>query len=248
MPSAPLGLHVAAPLLKVMVRLRLRLPVAEADHHCPLCDGVADRYGDHARGCACGGDRTKRHNRLRSLLAARAQAAGLSPVVEKPGLLPPRPEAAGGAEDGGRRAGGRRPGDVWVPNWGLHGPAAFDLAVTAAMRPGALPGVAAGTERPATEYEAHKRSHLQTQEACAAQGLQLITLVAEATGAWGPTALKTWQALAHALSARTGEPASLEADRLFQALAVTLQRENARAVLRRVPAGPENAWEGLARP
>ena len=64
-PSAPLGLHVAAPLFKVMVRLRLRLPVAEADHHCPLCDGVADRYGDHARNCACcGGDRTKRHNRL----------------------------------------------------------------------------------------------------------------------------------------------------------------------------------------
>ena len=40
------------------------------------------------------------------MLAARAQAAGLA-----------------------------QPADVWVPSRGLHGPAAFDLAVTAAMRP-----------------------------------------------------------------------------------------------------------------
>ena len=40
----------------------------------------------------CGGDRTKRDHRLRSLLAARAQAAGQSPEIEKSGLLPPRPE------------------------------------------------------------------------------------------------------------------------------------------------------------
>jgi len=44
-------------------------------------------------------------------------AAGLSP--EKPDLLPPRPILAGVGEDGvARRAGGRRPADVWVPAGG----------------------------------------------------------------------------------------------------------------------------------
>ena len=41
------------------------------------------------------GDRTKRHNRLRTVLAAKATAAGLSPEVEKMGLLPERPEELG---------------------------------------------------------------------------------------------------------------------------------------------------------
>ena len=46
--------------------------------------------------CApAGGDRVKRHNQLRNILAGRARAAGLQPEVEKPNLLPPRPELQG---------------------------------------------------------------------------------------------------------------------------------------------------------
>ena len=145
-------------MFKVLVQLRLRLPVADSDNPCPLCDGTADRFGDHSRCCPCGGDRAKRHNRLRSLLAARAQAAGLSPEVEKPGLLPPRPDQSGAPEDGSRAGGGRRPADVWVGSWGVHGPAAFDLAVTSGMRPGGLPAVADDGGKPGVDYEAHKRS------------------------------------------------------------------------------------------
>eukprot|EP00435_Cladocopium_sp_Y103_P026410 s3772_g6.t1 len=44
-----------------------------------MCDGVADRFGDHSRTCPCGGDRTKRHNCLRAVVAARASAAELTP-------------------------------------------------------------------------------------------------------------------------------------------------------------------------
>jgi len=57
-PSEALGLHVEAGLFRVMVQMRLRLPVATSESACPLCDGVADLYGDHARACPCGGDRT----------------------------------------------------------------------------------------------------------------------------------------------------------------------------------------------
>ena len=91
--SKPL-LQALASLFRIMVCLRLRLPVASEDVACPLCNAVADRMGDHARACPCGGDR------LRSILAARAQAGGLNPVVEKGGLLPPRLDFTGAPEDG----------------------------------------------------------------------------------------------------------------------------------------------------
>ena len=240
-PSEALGLALAPDIFRVLVKLRLRLPIASEDVACPLCDGVADRFGDHAHSCPCGGDRTKRHNRLRTVLAARAQAAGLHPEVEKPGLLPPRSEQDGLSEDGVRHGNGRRPADVYVPLWGVHGPAAFDLAVTAGLRPGNLHGIASkGADHVVLDYEAHKRGHLQTQDQCTAQGLQFIPLVVECRGGWGPAASKAWQALAAAIAAQAGEAVSVEANRLYETLAVTLQRENARTVLRRLPAsGPD---------
>ena len=239
-PSPALGLHVVTPLFRIMVRLRLRLPVADSDLACPLCDGTADRYGDHARACPCGGDRVKRHNHLRNLLAARAKTAGLQPEVEKANLLPPRPEHQGGAEDGSphvvhQPASQRRPADVWVPNWNLHGPAAFDLAVTSGLRQGQLAHSIADGGRATLDYEQRKCQHLNTWQACATEGLQFLPLVVEGcAGGWGPTASKTWQLLAAALSSRSGEGASVELQRMLQSFSIALQRENARAVLRRI--------------
>ena len=234
-PSEALGPHVASSLFIVMVQMRLRLPVGDQDMPCPLCDGVLDRHGDHARVCPCRGDRTKRHHRLRSIVAARAHAAGLHPEIEKAGLLPPRPDDGGGPEDGARQAGGgRRPADVWVGSWGLHGAAAFDLAVTSGLRQGSVAASATAGERAAADYEANKCAFLNTHALCQAEGLQFLPLVAEAIGGgWGPTAVATWKSLGAAIAARLGEPSSLETSRLYQALGITLHRENARAVLRR---------------
>ena len=136
---------------------------------CPLCDGVADRFGDHAQNCPCGGDRTKRHNRLRSVLAAKAHAAGFHPEVEKPSLLPPR--------SGWRRmgVGASAPAD-------LHGPAALDLTVTARLRHGTLHHFLSEAHKPVWDYEARKCSHLQTQELCSAQGIQFVPLAVESRG------------------------------------------------------------------
>ena len=237
-PNAALDLHADALLFRTMVQMRLRLAVTVADGPCPLCDGVADRFGDHARCCPCGGDRTKRDNRLRTVLASRAQAAGLHVEVEKPRLLPPRLDAEGAPETGVPNPAGRRPADIWVANWGIHGPAALDLAVTCGLRPGQLPQAAAAEGAwavgPATDYEARKRAHLNTAQLCAEQGLQFLPIVAEGSGGgWGPTAQKVFAVLGRALAARSGELAAIETDRLGQAMSFTLQRENARAVLRR---------------
>ena len=132
-----------------------------------------------------------------------------------------------------------RPADVWVVQWGLHGPAAFDLAVTSGLRRG---GILADTA--VETYEAHKRAHLQTERHCVAEGLQFLPLIAEAcSGGWGPTAAATWRTLGGLIAARSrsGDTPSAETDRLLQSLAIALQRENARAVLRRLGQGPDAA-------
>lgn len=45
LPADNLGLHINTHLFRVLLRLRLRLPIAPSDGFCPLCDGVADSFG-----------------------------------------------------------------------------------------------------------------------------------------------------------------------------------------------------------
>ena len=123
-----------------------------------------------------------------------------------------------------------------MPAWGLHGPAAFDLAVTCGLRGGELAHSAADGAHAATAYEARKRAHQDTEAACRREGLQFIPLVAEGcAGGWGPTATATWRSLGRLLAAQSGEPVASTTEHLLQALSVVLQRENARAVRRRLP-------------
>ena len=155
-----------------------------------------DQFGDRTRVCPCGGDRTKRHHRLRSVLASKAHSAGLNPEMEKPGLLPPRPDTEDFEEET-RNGPGRRPADVWIGNWGVHGLAAFDLAVTSGMLQAVLPHTVLSGSHAALEYEARKRQYQDTQVQYPAQGLQFISLVAKACGGgWGPSAMQTWRSLA----------------------------------------------------
>ena len=163
---------------------------------------------------------------------------GLSPEVEKENLLPARPEESGGCEAGaaGRQASARRPADVYVPIWGLHGPAAFDLAVTGGLRAAVLAASAVDGASAVAAYEDRKRQYQATAAQCRAQGLQFLRLVAEVCGGgWGAEAVKVWKSLAALLAGRAGLTPAQEQDQLFQLLSVTLQRENARAVFRRLP-------------
>ena len=56
---------------------------------------------------------------------------------------------------------------------------------------------------------------------------------------WGPTAMAVWRKLGALHAARVGQSPSQGVDQLLQALGVALQRENARAVLRRLPEGAD---------
>ena len=241
-PSEALGTKVAPQLYVPMLQRRLRMQVFDEPFFCPCCDGVMDVWADHALTCACGGDRTKRHNLVRNVGVRLAYSAGWRPEAEKPGLLRPRPTQGSKCEDGSEVKEGsrgpeaRRPADLYVPRWDLDGSAALDFAVTSGLRTYLLERTAADGSSSLLSYEQFKRSYLDTASHCASEGLAFVPMVVEAhSGAWGPAASKVWLRLGRAVSLVSGESTAVECLRALQNLGLTLHRETARAILRRSP-------------
>ena len=240
-PSEALGTKVAPMLFVTMLQRRLRMPIFEKAFFCPLCDGVMDTWADHALTCACGGDRTKRHNLVRNLGVRLATTAGWRPEPEKPDLLRPRPVQGTQGEDGSDGGGvrgpeARRPADIYVPRWDLGGPAALDFAVTSGLRTDLLEQTAAEGISCLRSYEHSKNVYLDTAAQCSSEGISFIPMVAEAhSGAWGPAATKVWLKLGKAISLVSGESVAVEALRARQNLGLTLHRETAKAILLRTP-------------
>ena len=116
-----------------------------------------------------------------------------------------------------------------VPSWGVHGPAAFDLAVTCGLRQDKL-------QQPqpmvAVLPQPTRTGRTSTSTLCPLAQLKGFNFC-HCSGGRGPIATKTWKELAAAIAARSNESVATETERLLQTLAVALQRENARAVLRR---------------
>jgi len=219
---------------KTAIQRWLRMPILGEDGICPLCDGVLDKFGDHCLVCPMGGDRTRRHNLLRNHVYHFAASAGLHPELEKPGLIQPRPFIGAIAEDGSRHnPEARRPADVYLPRWRRGTPIAFDFAVTSGLR-----NIAETMRDPSTattSYEDFKRTHLDTERLCQADGFDFCPVVVEAVGgAWGPAATKVLNELAKSKSMMTGEKVDHLRAQLYQNLGVILHRENARSVLKRL--------------
>ena len=89
----------------------------------------------------------------------------------------------------------------------------------------------------ASLYEDTKRQHLQTEAFCSQAGFAFLPIVVEAHGGgWGQVARKAFGALAKRVAERTGDDAGIVADMHAQRLSILLQKENARAVLKRLSA------------
>ena len=216
-------------------------PGSSRDVECPCCDGMLDGYGDHALVCCAGGDRTRRHNLLRNMVFHAAEAANLRPELEKPGLLPQRPMLGSTYDNGSAfseqdsRPGARRPADVYIPRWRLGPPAAWDFAVTSGLRLG-LHADAAITDGITSRYEDVKCSHQDTRAECPAQGITFLPMVVEAVGGgWGKMARCVWSELAKNSALAIGELETTSTCAIMpqQRLSMVLQREIARACLRR---------------
>ena len=201
-----------------------------------------DVWANHALTCACGGDRTKRHNLVRNTFARLAASAGWRPEIEKPCLLHPRPSQGGRSEDGsegsegGQRSSACRPGDVYIPRWDLGGTAALNFVVTSGLRADLVEQTAAVGLSCLTSYEHHKKTFLDTAMQCENEGIAFILLVMEAhLGACGLMATKILLRLGKNISMVSEETTTLEALRARQNLGLVLRRETACAVLRRSP-------------
>ena len=135
-PSKANKTHIDPSLFRSSVLRWIRIPLTPDDTVCPLCNGVMDKNGDHALTCACGGDRTKRHNQLRNCVYHHAASSGLHPELERPGLLQPRPYQGTTPENGVVPSDpqARRPADVNIPRWRRGTPMALDFAVTSGLR------------------------------------------------------------------------------------------------------------------
>ena len=235
-PSKAIGTHADPILYKTMIKRWLRLPLYECEFHCPFCNEVVDKYGDHCLTCSCGGDRTKRHNLIRNEIFYICHSAGLNPELERPGLLQPRPIAGAVQENGALRDpnANRRPADVFLPKWRRGAPAALDLAITSGLRNDMVQKSVEDGGSAAKAYEHFKRSHMQTEALCQEEGILFIPLICEATGGgWGPAANAVWNELAKYKSTLTGESVPITVNRMLQSLGMRLHKENARAILRR---------------
>ena len=185
-----------------------------------------------------GGAVDRRHNAVREGTYRFAKASALNPQREKRALLPPRPDMEQIKEKA--NASGRRPADIWMPRWGDGGPAALDFAVTSGLRADELHHSATDHSHCIAEYESFKRSYLSTEQQCQEQGLQFIPMVLEAHGgSWGSAAKDVLKTIAREYANQTGVTLSQAVSDLTQRISTTLERENARAILRRLASSEE---------
>ena len=168
--------------------------------------------------CSCGGDRTKRHNLLRNEIYHQCNSSGLSPELERPGLLQLRPLIGSSQESGAARDPNvdRRPADVYLPKWRRGTPVAFDIAVTSGLRNDLVHRSAEDGSAATIMYEDFKRSYLNTETICQEEGISFIPLVCEAAAG------RVWSELAKHKSFLTGEQSSVLATRLLESLGLIL--------------------------
>ena len=174
-PILALGLHLQPLEFVLAASYRLGLPlyrVEGASPTCPACHQPADIYGIHSMNCGTGGERIHRHTLLVDVVHQVAAAAQLAPRKEVRFLIPGRDS---------------RPADVLLPQWSGGQDAALDITVVNPCQAAFVVGAAA-TPGYALE-QAHRRKMRGAEEACRAQGLNFLPLVAESHGGWGEVAV-----------------------------------------------------------
>jgi len=128
---------------------------------------------------------------------------------------------------------------VWLSSWGGAGPAAIDFAVTSGLRADRLSDSAGQPAEVWNRYEEFKRSHLDTEAVCRQVGLSFVPFVVEAHGGGlGRGARQVCAHIAKAAAGRKGDEVEVKAASLMRSISVSVHRENARAILRRLPASP----------
>jgi hypothetical protein len=148
---------------RIAVAYRLGMPLLISETPCPLCEQPINVFGDHATCCAKTSDLIVRHNTLRNLVDNLATVGGLSPILEKKGIL--------------GDTSGRRPGDVTIMNWYDGTAIAIDVAVTSPLIASQVRLV-----EPCEEYAA-RRKHAKYDASFEGQDYFFSAIVWETLGA-----------------------------------------------------------------
>ena len=128
---------------------------------------------------------------------------------------------------------GRRPADVYIPDWSQGGPLAIDVTVSNPSQ--ITTALAARDGLSASELAAlakidQKESLYASQ--CAAQGVTFMAVPVCCYGGWLTSNADFVRELASRAAAANGYDRSLQCARLWQRLSLTLWRGNARQLLR----------------
>ena len=139
---------------------------------------------------------------------------------------------------------------TWFPDWSTGKAGAVDFAVTSGLRSDLLQTSVADPTVIGALYDDFKRNYLDTEAQRAANNLEFLPFVIEAhSGGLTKTARRVCSHIAKIAAAKEGEDIEVTTSTLLRRITISLQRENARAVLRRllgcnpepVSANP-NAW------
>ena len=185
---------------------------------CPECKSPSNPLGLHSLSCDTSNDRTCRHDSQCDIGASAGKAAGKSTVREHRHLLPNTQE---------------RPGDVSIANWRHDQTAALDYTVVSPFTASVL--TRAAVERGYTAKQAEQTKDHKYLHRCKQQGLLFIPCAVETCGGWGKQARKAFYRLSYMMAGQSGRTVQEEMRWLYQRHSVTLQRSNARMVLRRAP-------------
>jgi len=133
----------------------------------------------------------------------------------------------------------------------VHGDAqALDFAVTSGLRSDRYRQAIENPTSVFSEYESYKKSYKQTEQMCREQGLRFTPMIIEAHGGgWSPSFRAVVDWIARGNAATHHKDQSAVSLRIAQRISCSLQRENARAVLRRqvevVSPIVDNGWANL---
>ena len=227
-PSEVLNLTFDPNEFTTLLRFWTGMPVDTDSCLCPWCKTTRqDAFGYHALVCKSTGLKVLRHNALREVFLRYCKMANVAADRETPNLLP-------GSND--------RPADVLLenpeqlarltlPNYDGNRPVCLDFAVTHPLQTKTLNRAGVSQGAAADDYaDSVKVDRYEAK--CDVENLSFVPMVVEVFGAWGKRARPVLEFLARAVAFNK----SIDQDRasvfLGQALSVTLQRHNVRALPR----------------
>ena len=216
-PSSALGLHLLDREFRPCLQYWLGVPIFPEGTRCPVCQALADPFGDHHVGCGGNGDRIYRHNSIRRHLFS----SSICSFSAKEGVTIPHTRYSSSSSG------------CFSAKLG-QGPVSCS---------GRLCDLHSSTSHP-TRGSHHARTCFvcwgipedgSACSACRSVGVSFVPPMVESLGGWSELASKTISNIGRHLGQRLGVPPSDSIQHLFQKCSVALWRGNASLWLHRFP-------------